>query len=123
MISGCVTAFKDYQVEDFKLRIGKLSCDMWINFMPGFDFETTVETIILHELDYLGSRTYVTPSCHTSREALANVLINIDADRSHLELFSELSLTCKRRAKYVAPLTNVYKKPNLLPYKRMRFFA
>lgn len=123
MISKCVTKHKGYRFSSFDVRSGGKTCTCWVEIMPGFEILDSFDGVLLEELEVLGARTFNTAQCHTSREALASVLINTNATKGILEICSDGPITRKRHARYVIPLSRNKDYLDLYKFKRMKFFA
>ena len=123
MISKCVTKHKGYRFSSFDVRSGGKTCTCWVEIMPGFEILDSFDGVLLEELEVLGARTFNTAQCHTSREALASILINTNATKGILEICSDGPITCKRHAGYVIPLSRNKDYLDLYKFKRMKFFA
>lgn len=123
MISKCVTKHKGYRFSSFDVRSGGKTCTCWVEIMPGFEILDSFDGVLLEELEVLGARTFNTAQCHTSREALASVLINTNATKGILEICSDGPITRKRHAGYVIPLSRNKDYLDLYKFKRMKFFA
>ena len=123
MISKCVTKHKGYRFSSFDVRSGGKTCTCWVEIMPGFEILDSYDGVLLEELEVLGARTFNTAQCHTSREALASILINTNATKGILEICSDGPITRKRHAGYVIPLSRNKDYLDLYKFKRMKFFA
>ena len=123
MISGCVTKHKGYRSSSFDVRSGGKTCTCWVEIMPGFEILDSFDGVLLEELEVLDARTFTTAQCHTSREALASILINTNVTRGILEICSDGPITRKRHAGYVIPLSRNKDYLDLYKFKRMKFFA
>ena len=123
MISKCVTKHKGYRFSSFDVRSGGKTCTCWVEIMPGFEILDSFDGVLLEELEVLGARTFNTAQCHTSREALASILINTNATKGILEICSDGPITHKRHAGYVIPLSRNKDYLDLYKFKRMKFFA
>lgn len=123
MISKCVTKHKGYRFSSFDVRSGGKTCTCWVEIMPGFEILDSFDGVLLEELEVLGARTFNTAQCHTSREALASILINTNATKGILEICSDGPITRKRHARYVIPLSRNKDYLDLYKFKRMKFFA
>lgn len=123
MISKCVTKHKGYRFSSFDVRSGGKTCTCWVEIMPGFEILDSFDGVLLEELEVLGARTFNTAQCHTSREALASILINTNATKGILEICSDGPITRKRHAGYVIPLSRNKDYLDLYKFKRMKFFA
>ena len=123
MISKCVTKHKGYRCSSFDVRSGGKTCTCWVEIMPGFEILDSFDGVLLEELEVLGARTFNTAQCHTSREALASILINTNATKGILEICSDGPITRKRHAGYVIPLSRNKDYLDLYKFKRMKFFA
>ena len=124
MIEKTVKEFKGYRLDDFNVHFAKRSAQCWINIQPGYDYCESLAGPIFHELEYLGSRTYNTPGCNTSREVLTEVLMITNLNKSFIEYLGDrASLTQKTNATYRVPLLEQPEKVGLTKFKRMKFFA
>ena len=123
MISKCVTKHKGYRFSSFDVRSGGKTCTCWVEIMPGFEILDSFDGVLLEELEVLDARTFNTAQCHTSREALASILINTNVTRGILEICSDGPITRKRHARYVIPLSRNKDYLDLYKFKRMKFFA
>ena len=107
----------------FDVRSGGKTCTCWVEIMPGFEILDSFDGVLLEELEVLGARTFNTAQCHTSREALASILINTNVTKGILEICSDGPITRKRHAGYVIPLSRNKDYLDLYKFKRMKFFA
>ena len=123
MISECVTKYNGYRFSSFDVRSGGKTCTCWVEIMPGFEILDSFDGVLLEELEVLGARTFNTAQCHTSREALASILINTNVTKGILEICSDGPITRKRHAEYVIPLSRNKDYLDLYKFKRMKFFA
>ena len=123
MISKCVTKHKGYRFSSFDVRSGGKTCTCWVEIMPGFEILDSFDGVLLEELEVLDARTFNTAQCHTSREALASILINTNVTKGILEICSDGPITHKRHAWYVIPLSRNKDYLDLYKFKRMKFFA
>ena len=123
MISKCVTKHKGYRFSSFDVRSGGKTCTCWVEIMPGFEILDSFDGVLLEELEVLDARTFNTAQCHTSREALASILINTNATKGILEICSDGPITRTRHAGYVIPLSRNKDYLDLYKFKRMKFFA
>ena len=123
MISKCVTKHKGYRFSSFDVRSSGKTCTCWVEIMPGFEILDSFDGVLLEELEVLGARTFNTAQCHTSREALASILMNTNATKGILEICSDGPITRKRHAGYVIPLSRNKDYLDLYKFKRMKFFA
>ena len=123
MISKCVTKHKGYRFSSLNVRSGGKTGTCWVEIRPGFEILDSFDGVHLEELEVLDARTFNTAQCHTSREALASILINTNVTRGILEICSDGPITHKRHARYVIPLSRNRDYLDLYKFKRMKFFA
>ena len=123
MISKCVTKHKGYRFSSFDVRSGGKTCTCWVEIMPGFEILDSFDGVLLEELEVLDARTFNTAQCHTSREALASILINTNATKGILEICSDGPITRTRHAGYVIPLSRNKDYLDLYKFKRRKFFG
>lgn len=124
MIEKTVKEFKGYRLDEFSVHFAKRSAQCWINIQPGYDYHESLAGPILHELEYLGNRTYNTPECHTSREILTEVLMITDLSKSFIEYLGDRAkITQRVNVTYRMPLLEQPEKVGLEKFKRMKFFA
>lgn len=123
MIKKCVTKYKGYMFSSFDVRAGGKTCTCWVVAMPGFEVLESFDGVLLEELEVLDTRTFNTSQCHTSREALASILINTNITRGVLEICNDGPITHKRHAGYIIPLSRNKDYLDLYKFRRMKFFA
>ena len=123
MISECVTKYSGYRFSSVDIRTGGKTGTCWVQVMPGFDILENFNDVFFEELEVLGTRTYNTSQCHTSREVLSSIIINTNVTKGILEICSDGPITRKRHAGYVIPLSRNKNYLDLYKYKRMRLFA